>query len=222
MSERRRLNWPRRCARCGATDDLMWLDVRAARRNRPLRERRWTWKSLRYELWWYQRNGPDSLPIPVPMCGAHAASNRLGGILLSVDYRMKLLRLAVYVGFGGLLQFAIQAIAAGAAPVAALRELPPALLGLFACAAVGAMALVWADHVAWIRPLRLDRARETAVLRLRNERDAAEFLRTNPGAAPDTPASRLSTWLHPTPPQALAVVLFALIAMHVVSCIGNH
>ena len=51
MSARRRLNWPSRCARCGATGELVWLDVHAIRTHRRLRERTWGWKSLRAEHW---------------------------------------------------------------------------------------------------------------------------------------------------------------------------
>lgn len=222
MSARRRLNWPTRCARCGETGELVWLNLYAVRMHRPLGERAWGWKSMQADHWSYVTNGQKSLPIPVPMCLAHARANQLGGVLLCADDDMRVLRLAICLAFAALVQFALDAIAIDTHPLAALGSCNGAALALFGFAAIGAAALLWADRVAWIRPLRLDHARETAVLRLRNESDAAEFLRNNPSAAVAAPASGLSKWLQPSPPRALAAILLASIAWQLLPSLLGH
>ncbi len=212
MDARRRLNWPRRCSRCGATDGLVWLDVRAGRRGRPLHERVWDWKSPRDEHGSYRTNGEQSLPIPVPMCKAHARSNQLGGLLLCPDDGMRFMRLAVYFSFGWLAQFTIYAITSCPDPFAEFAARSSTELFTFAYAAIGAAALVWADCVAWIRPLQLDHQRESADLRFRNTAYAISFRRMNPTATWDAPASGLAPWLRPTPAKVLGLVLLAVIA----------
>jgi hypothetical protein len=202
------LKWPQRCPRCGSTRDLVYLDTRVVRNNRGPQNKLSTLQSLaRINTIEYVQ---ESFTFSVLMCRRHALDNQTGGLLLGYGVPMKLLRASVYIGFLGCLLF-LRGALTGTGLAAEYRGLSAGMLAFCVWGAIGVLALVWARHVAHVRPLRLDPDYDIAIMRFKDEKYARDFKRMNLKATTGGAVSTMPIWMRMTPMKGLVLLCSLLI-----------
>ena len=213
LTDPRLIAWPKRCPRCGSPYQPVSLNMTFVR---DIARRREGESAIGYFFSQSAVIASERVDVPVPMCVRHARANQIGGTLLRHDGVPSGFRKAIYAFFFVTVAFACTAFNSGDSVIDMVRQQPRGMLAIFALGILGIPALAWARHVAWVRPIRLDRKFRTATVRFRDVAYADEFKLVNRDATTNPQVTRLPGWMRPSLKEAAFMGLAALFMLPLV------
>ena len=162
------MRWPQRCPCCGAGENLVYTQFRAAREKDS-----YTGIRVRFSTEWFD--------LPVLTCSRHAHSNWLGGKILERTAAASIFRYTVAFCLF-LMAVVLFQWASGMRTwhdMMASSNFKAFFLMCGGYAGAGFLLIVWAKMAAKAYVLKLDNDANVAILRFSSEKYAREFKRLN-------------------------------------------